>query len=79
MAVPARGSSLAPWSSSTAPPCSPHSARHPLPLLLQAAQEGFLSQLWLDTVGFMGACMVRRIVGIAHVADMDSIQDADIR
>ena len=62
------------WPAVLAPFCSP-----PPTSLLQAAQEGFLSQLWLDTVGFMGACMVRRIVGIAHVADMDSIQDADIR
>ena len=32
-----------------------------------------------DSLGFAGAKMTRRIVGIAHVADMDSIQDADKR
>jgi 5-methylthioribose kinase len=32
-----------------------------------------MAELWLDAVGFLGAVMVRRLVGIAHVADMDSI------
>ena len=33
----------------------------------------------MDTLGFAGCKMVRRIVGIAHVEDMDSIADADLR
>ncbi len=32
-----------------------------------------------DTVGFAGAKMIRRIVGIAHVEDFESIADADAR
>ena len=35
-----------------------------------------MSELWRDAVGFMGAVIVRRLVGIAHVADMDSIPGA---
>lgn len=38
-----------------------------------------MGELWQDCVGFMGAVMIRRIVGIAHVAEMKSIQDADVR
>jgi 5-methylthioribose kinase len=41
---------------------------------LEAAQQAFFSELWADCVGFMGAVMMRRLVGIAHVADMDSIE-----
>ena len=39
----------------------------------QAAQAAFMSDLWRDALGFAGAVIVRRLVGIAHVADMDSI------
>lgn len=39
---------------------------------LKAAQKEFLDQVWKDTIGFAGAEMVRRIVGIAHVAELDS-------
>ncbi|KAL4457683.1 hypothetical protein ABPG75_012548 [Micractinium tetrahymenae] len=46
---------------------------------LEAAQQQFMDELWADSLGFMGAVMIRRIVGIAHVADMDSIPDADVR
>ncbi len=52
-----------------------------LPLVApsQAAQATFMQDLWRDTVGFMGAVMVRRIVGIAHVAEMKTIADPDTR
>ena len=40
---------------------------------LAAAQRGFMLALWADSLGFAGMKMVRRIVGIAHVADLDSI------
>lgn len=46
---------------------------------LQAAQQTFMADLWRDAVGFMGAVMVRRIVGIAHVAEMKTIDDPDVR
>ncbi len=45
----------------------------------QAAQRAFMADLWRDAVGFMGAVMIRRMVGIAHVAEMKTIQDADVR
>lgn len=42
-------------------------------------QNYFLANLLQDTVGFAGAKMVRRIVGLAHVADIDKIEDAAAR
>lgn len=43
------------------------------------AQRAFFADVWRDCVGFAGAVMVRRIVGIAHVEDMEAIADADAR
>lgn len=45
----------------------------------RAAQQAFMQQLWQDSVGFGGAVILRRLVGIAHVADFDSIADPDVR
>lgn len=42
-------------------------------------QDYFMSNLLRDTVGFTGAKMVRRVVGLAHVADIDKIEDAAAR
>lgn len=42
-------------------------------------QDYFISNLLRDTVGFTGAKMVRRVVGLAHVADIDKIEDAAAR
>ncbi|MDD9265972.1 S-methyl-5-thioribose kinase [Paenibacillus sp. GCM10023248] len=42
-------------------------------------QDHFVQQLLQDTVGFTGAKMVRRIVGLAHVADIDKIEDSVAR
>ncbi|CAN7353859.1 S-methyl-5-thioribose kinase [Paenibacillus sp. LjRoot56] len=42
-------------------------------------QDYFLLNLLRDTVGFTGAKMVRRVVGLAHVADIDKIEDAAAR
>ncbi|MCD9496774.1 S-methyl-5-thioribose kinase [Photobacterium carnosum] len=33
----------------------------------------FLNDIWKDTLGFAGAEMIRRIIGIAHVDDINSI------
>jgi 5-methylthioribose kinase len=44
-----------------------------------AAQDDFMKGLLHDTLGFAGMKMLRRIVGIAHVEDLESIQDADVR
>ncbi|WP_434752011.1 S-methyl-5-thioribose kinase [Paenibacillus amylolyticus] len=42
----------------------------------QGYQDLYVQQLFRDTIGFSGAKMVRRIVGLAHVADIDTITDA---
>lgn len=42
-------------------------------------QNDYVSRLLQDTAGFAGAKIVRRIVGLAHVADIDKIPDADVR
>ncbi|MCG7384866.1 S-methyl-5-thioribose kinase [Paenibacillus sp. ACRRY] len=42
-------------------------------------QDLYVQQLFRDSIGFAGAKMVRRIVGLAHVADIDTIQDATER
>lgn len=46
---------------------------------LEAAQKAFISSVLQDTIGFAGMKMLRRVVGIAHVEDLDSIEDADVR
>ncbi|GIL52594.1 hypothetical protein Vafri_8417 [Volvox africanus] len=46
---------------------------------LAACQASFMAQLFYETVQFMGTFIIRRLVGIAHVADMDSISDLDLR
>ena len=38
-----------------------------------------MARLFRDTVGFAGAKMVRRILGLAHVADLETIADPDRR
>ena len=35
--------------------------------------------LFEDTLGFAGAKMIRRILGLAHVEDLDSIADPELR
>jgi 5-methylthioribose kinase len=42
-------------------------------------QDDYMRRLLQDTVGFTGAKMVRRIVGLAHVADIDRIPDPVVR
>uniref|UniRef100_A0A6B2L6L1 S-methyl-5-thioribose kinase n=1 Tax=Arcella intermedia TaxID=1963864 RepID=A0A6B2L6L1_9EUKA len=43
------------------------------------AQTKFIENLWQDTVGYAGCKMIRRIIGIAHVEDLESIKDTQIR
>jgi 5-methylthioribose kinase len=46
---------------------------------LQRAREAFLNTLFADMLGF-GACkMIRRILGFAHVLDLDGIGDERLR
>lgn len=42
-------------------------------------QDYYLRQVLRDAVGYAGCKMIRRIVGLAHVADIDQIQDERIR
>lgn len=49
------------------------------PEALKAAQDAYMGELLADSLGFAGAKMIRRLVGIAHVEDMDSIADPDVR
>ena len=51
----------------------------PMLCVPQVAQETFVRELLPDVLRFAGASMNRRIVGIAHVADMESISDLDVR
>ena len=46
---------------------------------LEEHQRTFMRKIWADTLGFAGAKMIRRIIGIAHVADLDKIPDANVR
>ena len=43
------------------------------------AKEDYMQDVWNDTIGFAGAEMIRRIVGIAHVEDLDGIEDTETR
>ncbi|WIM12239.1 S-methyl-5-thioribose kinase [Enhydrobacter sp.] len=46
---------------------------------LQAAQDAYMRRLFVDALGFGGCKMTRRILGLAHVEDMESIADPDRR
>jgi 5-methylthioribose kinase len=47
--------------------------------VLARAREAFMSELFSDMLGF-GACkMIRRILGFAHVLDLDGIADPGLR
>lgn len=35
--------------------------------------------MWTDAVGYCGSELIRRTIGLAHVADLDSISDDDMR
>ena len=46
---------------------------------LRAAQKAYVKGVLRDSLAFAGAKMTRRVVGIAHVADLESIADPDVR
>lgn len=48
-------------------------------IFLQDVQQRFMRELFLEALGFGGAVIVRRLVGMAHTVDMDAIQPADAR
>ncbi|PSJ47999.1 S-methyl-5-thioribose kinase [Zobellella endophytica] len=41
--------------------------------------EEFLVQVWRDSLGYAGTELIRRTIGIAHVTDLDGIDDAGLR
>nr|XP_016508959.1 PREDICTED: methylthioribose kinase-like [Nicotiana tabacum]XP_016508960.1 PREDICTED: methylthioribose kinase-like [Nicotiana tabacum] len=44
--------------------------------LQQLVKQKYMKELFEDTLGFGAAKMIRRIVGVAHVEDFESIKDA---
>jgi 5-methylthioribose kinase len=46
---------------------------------LEAHRLTTMARIFADSVGFAGAKMVRRILGLAHVEDLESIEDPGIR
>jgi 5-methylthioribose kinase len=49
------------------------------PEACQGALDGVLRHIWRDTLGFAGVKMIRRIFGLAHVADFESIVNPNVR
>ena len=49
------------------------------PATLKPAQDAYMRRLFVDSLGFAGAKMTRRILGLAHVEDIESIADSDLR
>ncbi|MEM8797117.1 MAG: S-methyl-5-thioribose kinase [Pseudomonadota bacterium] len=45
----------------------------------ERALTRYLDGVLCDSIGFSGAKMLRRILGIAHVEDMEAIEDVDLR
>ncbi len=41
--------------------------------------NSFLAQLLQDSIGFAGCKMIRRVIGLAHVADLDSLADSTVK
>ena len=45
----------------------------------EAERQAYMDALFADMIGFAACKMIRRLFGFAHVADFDSIADADAR
>ncbi len=46
---------------------------------LRRLQEDFLAEVFRDALGYAGASMIRRTLGLAHNADLERIEDPDLR
>lgn len=46
---------------------------------VRQACDAQLVAIWEDAMGFCGAEMIRRILGLAHIAEFEEIEDADLR
>ena len=49
------------------------------PESIESSQQQFMTYLLKETLGFAGMKMLRRIVGIAHVEDLECIQDVEVK
>lgn len=49
------------------------------PFVDPSFRQTFLRNLLSDSIGFAGCKMIRRVLGIAHVLDLESISDASLR
>jgi 5-methylthioribose kinase len=49
------------------------------PDLLPLAIESRLAAIWRQSLGFAGSKMIRRIAGLAHIADFEAIADPEVR
>ena len=49
------------------------------PASLVALQDAWRARIFRDSLGFAGAKMIRRIHGLAHVADMETIANPEVR
>ena len=70
------------WNADTATGCGElHQASfpHSSTVLASDLRSEYMANLWKDTIGFAACEMIRRIVGIAHVSDLDSIPDVEIK
>ncbi|MDT3667088.1 S-methyl-5-thioribose kinase [Cronobacter dublinensis] len=41
--------------------------------------SAFLQKVWADAIGFAGTELIRRSVGLSHVADIDTIRDEEMK
>ena len=46
---------------------------------LEVERQAYMDRLWVDTVGFAAAKMIRRILGLAHNIDLEWIEDKERR
>ncbi|WP_282609896.1 S-methyl-5-thioribose kinase [Pelagibius sp. Alg239-R121] len=46
---------------------------------LAAYRDVYMKEMFHDSLGFAGMKMVRRILGLAHVEDLETIEDPDLR
>eukprot|EP01129_Flabellula_baltica_P007077 TRINITY_DN2720_c0_g1_i1.p1 TRINITY_DN2720_c0_g1~~TRINITY_DN2720_c0_g1_i1.p1 ORF type:complete len:404 (+),score=82.84 TRINITY_DN2720_c0_g1_i1:122-1333(+) len=46
---------------------------------IEEAQKQYLSLVFRDTIGFSGIVLIRRTIGMAHVADVEQIEDETIK
>ena len=44
-----------------------------------SVRERFLRDVWDDALGFFGCVIIRRIIGVAHILDFESIEDTEKR